>query len=94
MGKDRKTIKTIHGKPSVRVGKSGIHEGVLGEIKRRLEEEEVIKVRVLRSYLTKGGVEVSSVAEEIARLVDAEIVTVRGHVFVLRKRSRRGKEGS
>jgi RNA-binding protein YhbY len=55
-------------------------------VKRRLREEGTIKVRVLRSYLTVSGKTVDEIADEVARAVNAEVVTVRGHVFVLRKR--------
>lgn len=87
MTKDKKTVRVIHGEPQVRIGKSGLHDGVLQEIERRLKEEKVIKVRVLRSYLTSSGTDVRGIASEVAKLVKAEVITVRGHVFILRKRT-------
>ncbi len=91
--KDRRSIATIHGKPSVRIGKNGLHEGLIDEIKRKLKEEKVIKVRVLRSYLSSTGRDTRSIAEEVAKLVDADLVTVRGHVFVLRKKPKPRESG-
>ncbi|MEM1681334.1 MAG: YhbY family RNA-binding protein [Sulfolobales archaeon] len=91
MVKDRKTARVIHGRPHLRIGKSGVHNGLIEEINRRLEESEVIKVRVLKSYLTSSGNDVKYVASEVAKLVKAEVVTVRGHVFVLRRRAGKGR---
>ncbi len=79
----RKVIEVIHGEPHVRIGKSGITEGVIGEIKRQLESRGVIKVRVLRTYLRESGLKTKDVAEEVASRVNARVRDVRGHVFVL-----------
>lgn len=87
MAKNRRVAEAIHGETQIRVGKNGIHDGILQEMARRLKEEGVIKVRVLRSYLASSGADVEQIAGEVARLVGAEVVTVRGHVFVLRKRT-------
>lgn len=93
--KDRRSTAVIHGEPSVRIGKHGLHDGLINEIKRRLKEEKVIKIRVLKSYLSNVKGDIRNIAEEVAKLVAADLVTVRGHVFVLRKKpeareSRRG----
>lgn len=93
MARSRRVVEVIHGRPSVRIGKGGLSEGLIHEIRRRLEEEGVIKVRVLRSYLASSAEDTRSVAEAVSRLTGSELVTVRGHVFVLRKRGKRGKPG-
>ncbi len=82
----RSAVKAVHGKPSVRVGKGGLHEGLIDEVRRRLKEEGAIKIRVLKSYLIASGSTVDEVAEKVAKAVGAEVATVRGRVFVLRKR--------
>ncbi|MCS7099858.1 MAG: YhbY family RNA-binding protein [Sulfolobales archaeon] len=87
MVKNRKTVEAVHGKPHVRIGKSGIHRSLLQEIERRLKEEKVIKVRVLKSYIASSGEDIESIASEVAKLVGAELANVRGHVFVLRKKT-------
>ncbi len=90
MARERRAVRAIHEKPKVRIGKSGVHDGVLDEIKRWLKEEGVVKVRVLRSYLRSSGAGIEGIASEVAKLIGADLVTVRGHVFVLRKRPPRG----
>lgn len=80
-----KIEEKIHGRADVIIGKGGVSEGVLEEIRGRLEREGVVKVKVLRSF-SEGS---ESVADLVARAVGAEIVDVRGRTFVLR-RPRRG----
>lgn len=86
--KTEKVKKVIAGEAHVRIGKSGVTEQVIEEIKRRLKKEGVIKVRVLRS-LIRGGVSVEEIASDVASKAKAEIVDIRGHVFVLVKRKRK-----
>jgi len=79
--------EVIHGTAHVRIGKSGISERVINEIKRQLDDREVIKVKVLRSYLRVSGKKTKEIAKEVAEKVNAIIADVRGHTFVLiRKR--------
>jgi len=85
---ERKVGEVLSEPARVRLGKNGINENVLNEIKRHLDEEKVIKVRVLRS-LIKMGYEVNQVAEEVASALNAEIIDVRGHTFTLRSKPKR-----
>ncbi len=88
--KSEKVKEVIQGKAHVNIGKQGITENVIKEIERRLKDEEVIKVRVLRSFKRASGREIEDIAEEVAEKVNARVVDVRGNVFVLVKmRSRR-----
>jgi len=88
--KSRKVKEAIQGKAHVNIGKQGITENVIREIERRLDDEEVIKVRVLRSFKRASGREIEDIAEEVAEKVNARVVDVRGNVFVLVKiKSRR-----
>ncbi|MCD6341120.1 MAG: YhbY family RNA-binding protein [Desulfurococcales archaeon] len=88
--KSKKVKEVIQGKAHVNIGKQGVTENVIKEIERRLEDEEVIKVRVLRSFKRASGREIEEIAEEVAGKVNAKVVDVRGNVFVLVKmRSRR-----
>ena len=83
--KTEKVKRVIAGEPHVRIGKNGVTDQVIEEIKRHLKKEGVIKVRVLRS-LVRAGVNVEELAENVATKVGAEVIDVRGHVFVLVKR--------
>ena len=77
--------KISSGRSDVNIGKKGIYEGLLNEIKRRLEQEKVIKVRILKSAFKVLGMDRKEIAKKVAELVGARLVTVRGHTFVLEK---------
>ncbi|MCY0860448.1 MAG: YhbY family RNA-binding protein [Sulfolobaceae archaeon] len=62
------------------MGKNGVTDGVINEIKRRLKEHKVVKVKI--------GIEVEDrkkFAEEIANKVGAKLIEVRGFTFILVK---------
>jgi len=89
MQKSRKVIEVIHGEPHVSIGKRGITEGIINEVKRRLDDEGIVKVRLLKSATAKyGGRDVKTIANEIAMLVGAKVIDVRGRSFVLIKMSK------
>lgn len=82
--------RKIHGRADVNIGKKGVSEEVLGEIKRRIEREGVVKVRVLKGFLESLSIDRRSVASLIAERVGAKLVDVRGFTFILVGRRKRG----
>lgn len=75
-----KKRKVAQSRADINIGKRGIHPGVVEEVRRRLEQEGAVKIRVLRNARGKVGV------EEIRRLaeaVNAFIADWRGYTFVL-----------
>ncbi|AHC50561.1 hypothetical protein SUSAZ_00150 [Sulfolobus acidocaldarius SUSAZ] len=73
-----KRVKASH--PDIRIGKKGLNEGMVNEIKRRLKEHKVVKIRI--------GADVEdrkSFAKEVADKVNAKLVEVRGYTFILVK---------
>ena len=65
----------------VRIGKKGITEGVINEIKRRLEDHKVVKVKI--------GIDVDDkreFAKKVAELAGAKLIEVRGFTFILAKK--------
>ncbi|RLF24608.1 MAG: RNA-binding protein [Thermoprotei archaeon] len=77
-----------HGRAVVHIGKKGITEEVIEEIKRQLEERKVVKVRILRSCLEVENRDRREIARRIAELTGAKLAGIRGHVFVLYKARR------
>lgn len=82
------TKRVLHGKPHVHIGKSGLSESVLGEIDRQLEENEVIKVRILRSALIVEGCDRDAFVKILAEKLNAKILDVRGLTVILHRRRR------
>ncbi len=56
MVKDRSELGRVWAeeKPSVRIGKAGVNESVIEEVKRQLKRKRLIKVRVLPSAVLDG----------------------------------------
>ncbi|MEM0453426.1 MAG: YhbY family RNA-binding protein [Sulfolobales archaeon] len=87
MQKSRKVVRAVIGKPHIYIGKGGINENVLNDIKNHLKREGVVKIRVMKSFKTLNNVDIDSVAHEVANMVNGEVVDVRGSTFALvRKR--------
>ncbi len=88
MRKDKKVVNAVLGKPQVRLGKGGINENVLNDIRKYLKKRGVVKIRVMKSFKALSGAEVEVIAGEVARSVGCDVADVRGSTFVLvRKRS-------
>jgi len=82
--KVKEIIKEVrHSSAAVRIGKAGVSEGVLSEIRRRLKEKGVIKVKMLKSALKVEGKDRFEIAKEVAEKVSARLIEVRGRTFIL-----------
>ena len=71
----------------VRIGKNGLTEGVINEIKRRLKDHDVVKVKI--------GIDVEdrrAFAREVAEKVGAKLIEVRGKTFILARDVRKGQD--
>jgi RNA-binding protein len=63
------------------IGKSGLTEGVVEEVRRQLEEDRLLKVKLLASAREEASRE--ALAQELAERTGAELVEVRGNTAVL-----------
>lgn len=66
----------------INVGKNGLNENVIEEIKRQLKNQEIVKVRFTRSVSFNK----EEFLEEIVEKTKSKLVDVRGNVAVLYKR--------
>lgn len=87
--KDPRVKRKVHQPTDINVGKQGITDSVVEEIKRRLKLQGVVKVRMNRNLLKAEGRDRREVAREIAERTGAELVEVRGNTLILRKREDR-----
>lgn len=87
----RERVKRAHHRsPDVIIGKRGVTEEVLREIDRRLEAQEVVKVKMLRTAIAaEGGADRRDLARRIAERLGARLMGVRGRTFVLYRPRRR-----
>ena len=70
---------------SLQVGKNGVTDATVAELKAQLHKHKLVKVRLLRSA-TEGGAQDDAQAEALATAADAVLVEVRGHTAVFWRR--------
>ena len=72
--------------PSVWIGKSGITNSVIDEIKRQLKKKDLVKVKMLKPFVKTGDKE--EAAEKLAKLTGSKVVQKVGFIVVLAKKEK------
>ncbi|MEM3512560.1 MAG: YhbY family RNA-binding protein [Thermoplasmata archaeon] len=75
---------------TVRVGKNGITESVLNEIRNQLKKRKVIKIKFLKS--TKDLGTVKEFAEMLEKKTGARVLDVRGGTVILSVKGRENEK--
>jgi len=70
--------------PILRIGKSGLTEGTINEIKRQLEKNKLIKIKLLKAALEDK--DRKTLAKEIAQKTNSELIHQVGFIVVLYKK--------
>lgn len=70
---------------TINIGKSGINENVIDEIKRQLKAHEVIKIKFSKSISSEKQNYISNIIEKS----NSKLVDLRGNVAVIFKKSPR-----
>jgi RNA-binding protein len=83
--------RSVEREPTVWIGKSGVTNALLGQIRRQLDANEIVKVKVHKTSLQ--DTEVAKVADKIAEETTSEIVDVRGRTFTIYKPKKASKAG-
>ncbi|KZE41932.1 RNA-binding protein [Brevibacillus parabrevis] len=88
-GKQKRFLRAEahHLSPIFQVGKGGVNENMITQIKEALEVRELIKVAILQN----NSDDKHEVAEDLAAGAGAELVQLIGHTVVLYKESREHK---
>jgi len=81
--------KRLAGKVDVQLGKKGITDAFINEVKNRLEKHGVVKIRVLKSYIKTSGMDRRAIARLVAERVNAKIIDIRGYTFIIVKKNHR-----
>ncbi|RLL48017.1 ribosome assembly RNA-binding protein YhbY [Oceanobacillus piezotolerans] len=89
-GKQKRFLRSEahHLKPIFQVGKDGVNDNMINQIKDALEKRELLKVSVLQNCMEDKD----SVAEQIAEGTNAEIAQIIGNSIVLYKESKENKQ--
>lgn len=67
----------------IQIGKSGITDALIDEIKIQVRKQEILKVRILESARTKDRKEIAQV---VAEKTNSRLLDVRGNTFTLVKK--------
>ena len=73
--------------PTIWVGKDGLTPQLISEIEKQLQQNKIVKVRILPAAL-QGDNTAQSIAAKAAEQTDSALVEVRGHVFILFRKRR------
>jgi RNA-binding protein len=73
--------------PTIWVGKDGLTPQLVAEIEKQLQQNKMVKVRILPAAL-QGENTAQAIATKAAEQTDAALVEVRGHVFILFRKRR------
>ena len=68
----------------VQLGKAGITDSFIEEVRDQVKKKKIVKVKILRS--AKGEKDRQEIAAEVAKRCNAVLADVRGNTFVLTKR--------
>lgn len=75
----------------IQIGKKGIHEGIIEEIKRQLEEKDEVKIKFLKNVV-RNKKEFEDLVEELLKRLDGVVLIKKiGHTIILRKFYKKGK---
>ena len=67
---------------SLQLGKAGLNDALVEELRAQLKQRKLVKVRLLPSA-TEGDTDDRAQAEALAAAAEAELVEVRGHTALL-----------
>jgi len=69
--------------PIVRIGKNGMDDNLITEIKKHLKKRKLIKIKMLKSFRDE---KTKDVAKDVAEKTGSELIDSVGFVFVLYKK--------
>ena len=70
--------------PTIWVGKEGLTPQLMVQVENQLNRTKMVKIRILKSALASESAKV--IATRTAEQVNAALVEVRGHVFIIYRR--------
>ena len=73
-------------RPTIWIGKEGATEQVITEIDRQLEQQGVVKAKILGTALR--GEKTKDIVTRIASQTDSLLVEIRGHTFILYRKQK------
>lgn len=88
---EKNTAASIKLAPSIWIGKNGINDAVIRELKQQLKINKFVKVRILRNALS-SSMSRRDIAERLERLSGAPLIELKGYTAVYRSPFRKRRE--
>lgn len=88
-GKQKRYLRSLANTlvPIFQVGKGGVNQNLITQVRDALEARELIKIQILNNCTEDK----EEVAQQLVRGAKAELVQIIGHVIILYKESREKK---
>ena len=75
-------MKNIHDlKPVIRIGKNGMTENIINDIKILVKKKKIVKIKVLKSAISSATMK--DIADKILKETNLKIIQLRGHSVVV-----------
>jgi putative YhbY family RNA-binding protein len=78
--------------PTIWVGKEGLSPQVTAQVENQLQRTRMVKIRILKSALQSETAK--AIATRTAEQVNAALVEVRGHVFIIYRKRKKSEAES
>ncbi len=69
----------------IQIGRRGIHDGIIKEIKRQIEDKKVIKVKFMKNFVRNKREFEERLSILINKLGDVRLIKKIGHTVILGK---------
>lgn len=86
--KEKKAVASTL-EPTVRIGRAGLTNAVVYEIKNQLEKKEALKIKILGA--TRD--EIKTISQELVKRTETELVEIRGNTITLWQKEGQGGLG-
>ncbi|GEM_PF-418109 len=73
----------------IRIGKKGITNSLLNELKEVLKKRKIVKVKLLRNFRETYEMDRWKVADLLSKKLGAKVVEIRGFTIILRQTKER-----
>ncbi|MHA1278739.1 MAG: YhbY family RNA-binding protein [Candidatus Helarchaeota archaeon] len=70
------------------VGKKGLSEEILNNIKKKIKKDKIIKIKILKTAPEFTEMDRKTFADAIAKNLDVSLVEVRGYNLILQKKQK------
>lgn len=83
--KEKKAIASTL-EPTVRIGRAGLTNAVVDEIKNQLEKKEILKIKILGAIKE----EIKTISHELVKRTETELVEIRGNTVTIWQKDGQG----